>query len=230
MRNFIHGEPIPGIVYEYGLNQRFLPEITLAEVNSLAKDWMPDRNRLVVISAPEKDRPSLPTEAKLAAVINGGERRTADGLRRHGQHAAAARAPPVAGSHRHDVDERRAGHHRVAVVQRRPGRAQADDVQAGRNPVSGREPGRHVARERRRTSSRLKPPPRSIAQGGLGSLQQHRSEQDSRRHHRVRQGRHRRDGGRARRRRLAQRSRDDVSARSISRSPRRGPILSPSAC
>ena len=51
VRNFIHGEPIPGIVYEYGLNQRFLPQITLAEVNSLAKAWLPDRNRLVVISA-----------------------------------------------------------------------------------------------------------------------------------------------------------------------------------
>ena len=45
IRNFIQGEPIPGIVYEYGLNQRFLPEITLAEVNALAKEWMPDRNR-----------------------------------------------------------------------------------------------------------------------------------------------------------------------------------------
>ena len=49
-------EPIPGIVYEYGLNQRFLPEITLAEVNALAKDWMPDRNRVVAISAPENDQ------------------------------------------------------------------------------------------------------------------------------------------------------------------------------
>jgi zinc protease len=70
VRNFIQAEPIPGIVYEYGLNQRFLPEITLAEVNSVAKDWMPNRNRLVAITAPEKDRPSLPTEAKLAAVID----------------------------------------------------------------------------------------------------------------------------------------------------------------
>ena len=69
VRNFIHGEPIPGIVYEYGLNERFMPQITLAEVNSLAKDWVPDRNRLVVISAPEKDRASLPSDAKLAAVI-----------------------------------------------------------------------------------------------------------------------------------------------------------------
>jgi zinc protease len=69
IRNFVNGEPIPGIVYEFGLNQRFLPEITLAEVNGLTQDWMPDRNRLVVITAPEKERASLPSETKMAAVI-----------------------------------------------------------------------------------------------------------------------------------------------------------------
>jgi zinc protease len=69
VRNFIKAEPIPGIVYEFGLNQRFLPEITLAEVNSLASDWMPEHNRLVAIIAPESERASLPTEATMAAVI-----------------------------------------------------------------------------------------------------------------------------------------------------------------
>jgi zinc protease len=69
IRNFVQGEPIPGIVYEYALNQRFLPEITLAEVNSLAKEWAPDRNRVVAISAPEKDKANLPNAAKLTAVI-----------------------------------------------------------------------------------------------------------------------------------------------------------------
>jgi zinc protease len=69
VRNFVHAEPIPGIVYEFGLNQRFLPEITLEEVNRLAQEWMPDRNRLVVITAPQKDRPSLPDDARMAAVI-----------------------------------------------------------------------------------------------------------------------------------------------------------------
>ena len=69
VRNFIKAEPIPGIVYEFGLNQRFLPEITLAEVNSLASDWMPDRNRLVAVIAPESERASLPDEATMAAVI-----------------------------------------------------------------------------------------------------------------------------------------------------------------
>lgn len=79
IRNFIETEPIPGIVYEYGLSQRFLPEITVEEVNAVAADWMPDRNRLVAISAPERDKASLPTEARLAAAIGaaGAERLTA---------------------------------------------------------------------------------------------------------------------------------------------------------
>ena len=69
IRNFIQDEPIPGIVYEYGLNQRFLPEITLAEVNAVAKDWMPERNRVVAITAPEGDKASLPNEVTLTGVI-----------------------------------------------------------------------------------------------------------------------------------------------------------------
>jgi zinc protease len=69
IRNFLQGEPIPGIVYEYALNQRFLPEITLSELNALAKEWAPDRNRVVAISAPEKDRAALPDAAKMTAAI-----------------------------------------------------------------------------------------------------------------------------------------------------------------
>src|SRR5262249_51432339 len=76
VRNFIHAEPIPGIVYEYGLSQRFTPEITLDEVNALAKEWVPDRNRLVVVSAPDKDRVTLPSEARMAAVIKAADSAT----------------------------------------------------------------------------------------------------------------------------------------------------------
>ena len=56
IRNFMQQEPIPGIAYENGLVQRFLPEITLAEVNALARDWMPDRNRVVVGQRAEEGR------------------------------------------------------------------------------------------------------------------------------------------------------------------------------
>ena len=72
IRNFLQKEPIPGIQYEYGLHQRFVPEISLREVNALAKDWMPDRSRVVMVGGPQKPGVALPTEAKLAAAIKAG--------------------------------------------------------------------------------------------------------------------------------------------------------------
>jgi zinc protease len=79
VRNFMQDEPIPGITYENALVQRFLPEMTLAEVNALARDWMPDRNRVVAVSAPKKEGVTVPDETALAAVIKsaGGDKLTA---------------------------------------------------------------------------------------------------------------------------------------------------------
>ncbi|MEO8070283.1 MAG: insulinase family protein, partial [Acidobacteriota bacterium] len=68
-RNFTDREPIPGIVYEQSLYQRFLPGVTLAEINALAKTWSPDRNRVVLVNAPQKDGVPVPTAATLAAVL-----------------------------------------------------------------------------------------------------------------------------------------------------------------
>ena len=69
IRNFMEQEPIPGITYENGLVQRFMPEVTLADINSLAREWVPDRNRVVAVTAPRKPGVAVPDEAKLAAVI-----------------------------------------------------------------------------------------------------------------------------------------------------------------
>jgi zinc protease len=69
VRHAIEREPAPGIVYEHGLYARFLPGITLAEVNALAKDWVPDRSRVVAISAPQKDGVAVPGEQQLAGII-----------------------------------------------------------------------------------------------------------------------------------------------------------------
>jgi zinc protease len=69
IRNFINQEPIPGIAYEYAMHQRFLPEVTLSEINALAKEWAADRNRVVMISAPQKPGVTVPTGATLSAVI-----------------------------------------------------------------------------------------------------------------------------------------------------------------
>ena len=69
IRNFMQREPIPGIAYENGLVQRFLPEITLADVNGLARDWVPDRNRVIAVNAPKKTGVAVPDATALAAVI-----------------------------------------------------------------------------------------------------------------------------------------------------------------
>ena len=69
IRNFLEQETLPTNEWEYGLHQRFLPEITLDEVNRRAREWFPDRNRLVIVTAPEKPGLTLPNEGKLAEVI-----------------------------------------------------------------------------------------------------------------------------------------------------------------
>jgi zinc protease len=73
-RNFLQQEPIPGIGYEYALHQRFVPEITLAEVNALAADWLPNRNRVVTVAAPRKPGVTMPNDARLAAAIEAGSK------------------------------------------------------------------------------------------------------------------------------------------------------------
>jgi zinc protease len=70
IRNFLAKEPIPGIVYENELYKRFLPEIALAEINALARNWTPNRNRVVVAVLPDKPGLAVPTETQLTAVMS----------------------------------------------------------------------------------------------------------------------------------------------------------------
>jgi zinc protease len=69
VRNFLQNESLPSLDAEYALHQRFLPEIMLDEINKLAREWFPDRSRVVVVRAPEKTGLVIPDETKLAAVI-----------------------------------------------------------------------------------------------------------------------------------------------------------------
>jgi len=68
-RNFLEDEALPTIWQELAFHRRFVPGITLNEVNALANDWFPDRNRLVVVTAPEVTGAVVPDEAQLAAVV-----------------------------------------------------------------------------------------------------------------------------------------------------------------
>ncbi len=68
-RNFLQREALPTIWQELAFHRRFLPEITLSEMNALAADWFPEANRLVVVSAPDVAGRALPTESQLAAAV-----------------------------------------------------------------------------------------------------------------------------------------------------------------
>jgi zinc protease len=68
-RNFLQAEALPTIWQELAFHRRFIPEITLAEMNALVADWFPEINRLVVVSAPEAATVALPDETQLAAVL-----------------------------------------------------------------------------------------------------------------------------------------------------------------
>jgi zinc protease len=69
IRNFLTGESLPGIAWEHQMHVKFLPGITLAEVNALAKEWNGDHSRVVAVSAPRKPGLAVPAEPRLAEIV-----------------------------------------------------------------------------------------------------------------------------------------------------------------
>ncbi|MGH7460651.1 MAG: M16 family metallopeptidase, partial [Longimicrobiales bacterium] len=68
--NFLSGESIPGIEYEYQLAQQLIPTITLTELNTMARAWITDENRVIIAQAPQKSGVSVPRESDLLAVFD----------------------------------------------------------------------------------------------------------------------------------------------------------------
>jgi zinc protease len=68
-RNFLQDEALPTIWQELAFHRRFVPEITLREVNALTSDWFPEQNRLVIVAGPEAAGVVMPDQAQLAAAV-----------------------------------------------------------------------------------------------------------------------------------------------------------------
>ncbi|HDL19308.1 MAG TPA: insulinase family protein [Bacteroidetes bacterium] len=68
-RHFLTGEPIPGIEYENAIYQKYIPKISLAEINSLNDKWIKENNRVILVNAPKKKGVKVPTESELLAVF-----------------------------------------------------------------------------------------------------------------------------------------------------------------
>lgn len=69
VRHFLEQEASPGIAYEYNLANSLTPAISLNDVNNLAKQYITDVNRDVIIMGPEKDKDNLPNEAMVEQWI-----------------------------------------------------------------------------------------------------------------------------------------------------------------
>jgi zinc protease len=75
---FLSGTSAPGIEVELELLREMLPGIGLDEVNDLARDWIGERNRVIVFSGPEKEDLTPPTDAELLAVFSAAESKTVE--------------------------------------------------------------------------------------------------------------------------------------------------------
>ncbi|EDM33960.1 putative zinc protease [Pedobacter sp. BAL39] len=69
LENFLTGESIPSIEFAYEQTKKDLANITLAEVNALAKTLITKENQIIIVQAPEKEKANLPTETQLVATL-----------------------------------------------------------------------------------------------------------------------------------------------------------------
>ncbi len=67
--HFVDNLAIPSIDDEVKFYKQFLPTIKLDEINMLAKKWVTEDNRVVIISGPEKPNVPMPSEDDVFAIL-----------------------------------------------------------------------------------------------------------------------------------------------------------------
>src|SRR5262249_8893167 len=97
-RNYLQREALPTIWQELAFHRRFMPEITLAEMNALAADWFPQTNRLVVALTPEVAGRVPPTESQLASAVDAAWARTVTAYVDAGGGTTLMERPPARGT------------------------------------------------------------------------------------------------------------------------------------
>ena len=70
LNHFLRQDPIPGARRVFNYAKKYLEEITLEEVNALAAQWITKNNICIVVTAPEKEDVTVPTEKELLSIVN----------------------------------------------------------------------------------------------------------------------------------------------------------------
>lgn len=69
VRNFLQGEVIPGIEWEYNFYKSEMPKITIEEVNKVIGSYLRDSNRVIVLTGPENKDLKKVTKEEVEAVL-----------------------------------------------------------------------------------------------------------------------------------------------------------------
>ena len=69
IRNFIDGEPIPGIEYEYTMMQTLAAQIPLELINQAMQQQITDKNIVIVVTGPEKEGLVYPEKEELKQIL-----------------------------------------------------------------------------------------------------------------------------------------------------------------
>ncbi|MCC7317368.1 MAG: insulinase family protein [Bacteroidales bacterium] len=72
--HFLSNSPIPGIDNEVEMTKMLMPLITLEDMNNLATQWITDENRVIVVTAPDKEEVIVPDKATILSVIENAQK------------------------------------------------------------------------------------------------------------------------------------------------------------
>ncbi len=68
--HFTSGEVIPGIEYEYNFVNKVLPQLPLDAINKMMQDLISDKNIIVTVSGPKKEKLEYPTSSALLSLFD----------------------------------------------------------------------------------------------------------------------------------------------------------------
>ena len=69
MNHFTDESPSTNIAYALELAKSYVPTITISQINGLAKKWMTDENRVMIVQGPEKEGIKIPTEEEIKQTL-----------------------------------------------------------------------------------------------------------------------------------------------------------------
>ena len=67
--HFLEEDPFPSEQQVLDLYSHLLPTITLEEINALGRKWITEKNRVIIVTGPEKEGVQLPSEETLLQII-----------------------------------------------------------------------------------------------------------------------------------------------------------------